>query len=373
MYVWSIMDVNTRKKYAKITTRHSSDIAALHQKAHVSISELMEMFPQYSRASMYRHAKRDITEEDPVDRRISNTGRPSKLSQRDKRKIIQTFKRLRRTEGSFTAVRIREEAGLVGRVCVRTIRRVLNSFGYRYLRSRKKGLMTIKDKMKRVKFCRKIKKLRMGQEFWNKYISFYLDGKGFQFKTNPHGQARAPKAREWRLPCEGLEYTSKGKKEGATNINFMVGISYGKGVVLCEQYQGTITGKKMKAIVENHFPEAFKKSCSPTVKRFLTDGCPRQNCKMALKAYRDVGAKVCRIPPRSPDMNPIENFFHLVVRKLDLQAIQGNITRETKEEFAERVKSTMLNFPPNQIDKIIRSMSKRVNLIIKNNGKRIKY
>ena len=367
------MDKNTRKKHAKVTTRHSSDIAALHQKANISIPELMEMFPQYSRASVYRHAKRDVTEEPPVDRRNTNSGRPSKLSVRDKRKIIQTFKRLRHREGSFTAVRVREEAGLVRKVCVRTVPRVLKSFGYRYLRSRKKGLMTAKDKMRRVKFCRKIKNLRMGQEFWNKYISFYLDGKGFQFKTNPHGQARAPKAREWRLPSEGLEYTSKGKKEGATNVNFMVAISYGKGAVLCEQYDGTITGKKMKAIVENRFPEAFKKSSSPTVKRFLTDGCPRQNCKVALTAYRDVGAKVCKIPPRSPDMNPIENFFHLVVRKLDMQAIQENITRETKQEFAERVKSTMLNFPVPQIDKIINSMSKRVNLIIKNNGKRIKY
>ena len=44
----------------------------------------------------------------------------------------------------------------------------------------------------------------------------YLDGKGFVYKCNPIGQARAPKARAWRKKGEGLDLncTAKGKKEG---------------------------------------------------------------------------------------------------------------------------------------------------------------
>ena len=36
-------------------------------------------------------------------------------------------------------------------------------------------------------------------------ISFYLSGKGIEFKTNPLDQARAPTSREWRLKNEGLK------------------------------------------------------------------------------------------------------------------------------------------------------------------------
>lgn len=69
----------------------------------------------------------------------------------------------------------------------------------------------------------------------------YIDGVGFEFKTKPLDQARAPSAREWRLKSEGLKVTMKGKKEGSRNANFMVGISYEKGVIAVQQYFGTIT------------------------------------------------------------------------------------------------------------------------------------
>jgi len=318
-----------------VSSRHSSDIAALHQRANVPIAEQLTMFPQYSRATLYRHAKRKITEEPPIDQRKFKKGRPRKFSLRDRGKIIQTLKRLRATEGSFTAPRILEEAGLAGFVTCRTVRRVLNSYGYHYLRSRKKGLLTIKDKRKRVQFCKRVKRLGLGQEFLDRYISFYLDAIGFQFKTNPHGQARGPKAREWRLASEGLDYTCKGSKEGTTNVNFIVVISYQTDVVLCEQFKGTITGEKMENIVRNHFSNSFKKSVSPNVKRFLQDGCPRQNSRVVMRAYAAVGAKVCCIPPRSPDLNPIENFFHLVQQAEDYPQNKRRVCRTRENYYGE--------------------------------------
>ena len=56
----------------------------------------------------------------------------------------------------------------------------------------------------------------------------------FEFKTIPHDKARAPNSREWRKWGEGLDIgcVAKGKKEGSAN--FIIAISYGKGVVLCE-------------------------------------------------------------------------------------------------------------------------------------------
>ena len=44
-----------------------------------------------------------------------------------------------------------------------------------------------------------------------------------------------------------------GSKEGAVNCNIMVAMSYNKGIVLCEQYQGAINGDKMVEIVNNSF------------------------------------------------------------------------------------------------------------------------
>ena len=107
----------------------------------------------------------------------------------------------------------------------------------------------------------------MGSDFWTKNVLFYLDATGFQYKTNPLDQARTPRAREWRKRSEGLIATSKGKKEGVVNSNFMVGISYNSGVVLCEKYLGSITGAKYAQIAAvSSFPQAFQKSVAPRAK-----------------------------------------------------------------------------------------------------------
>ena len=103
------------------------------------------------------------------------------------------------------------------------------------------------------------------------------------------------------------------------------------------------------------------------------DGCPRQNSKMAMRAIEKVGAKVFRIPARSPDLNPIENFFHLVSVKLNNDAIEKKITKESIQEFSSRVRESMQNFSSDEMDKIIDSMDKRITAVAKVHGQRIKY
>ena len=161
----------------------------------------------------------------------------------------------------------------------------MNEEGYGYLRLPKKGLLSANDMKNRMRFCRKICKFKLGQDFWTRLISFYLDGKGFEYKTNPFDQA--PKASEWRRKCEGLNIgcTSKGIKEAAINYNFMVGISYNHGVVLCEHYSEAINGENMAEIVYSSFNNAFEQSSDPKGRRFLQDGCPRQNSKAAGVAF----------------------------------------------------------------------------------------
>ena len=82
---------------------------------------------------------------------------------------------------------------------------------------------------KRLEFVRKIKRVyKNGSMFlWNKQISMYIDAVGYEYKSNPFEHSKTPAAREWRLKNEVLLIgcTTKGKKEGATQVKFMVGIS----------------------------------------------------------------------------------------------------------------------------------------------------
>ena len=49
---------------------------------------------------------------------------------------------------------------------------------------------------------------------------------------------------------------------------------------------------------------------------FVQDGDPSQNSKAAKTALDKIGAVQFSIPPRSPDLNPIENAFNLVEKKI---------------------------------------------------------
>ena len=84
--------------------------------------------------------------------------------------------------------------------------------------------------------------------------------------------------------------TAKEEKEGSITSNFIVDILFSKGLVLCEQYFGPITRTKLADIVDSSFHSAFDNNINPVLKRFLMDGCPRQNSKSALRAAPRIGS-----------------------------------------------------------------------------------
>ena len=362
------------KRKSKVSIQHSAEIRVLYQHAGVRGKRLYDMFPQYSKSSICVHMKKEIGAEPVFDRRTENRGRPRKLNEKDDRRIGRAVKRLRVSDGDFASPRIQVFSG-AEHVSNRTVRRSLNRSGYGHRTTRKKGVLLASDLPKRMRWCRKVRRLGLGREFWRKGISFYLDGVGFPYKSNPLDQARAPSAKAWMKEDERLAQgcTAKGSKEGVRNANFMIAIAYDTGTVLCKQYFGTITGQKFKTIVESEFKNAYAKCKKPCARRILMDNCTRQNAKVVVPAL--VAAKTVRfrIPARSPDLNPIENVFHLMKKALREEAIKLKITKESFEEYSKRVVRMTENFPVEIINNTIDSMAKRCHLVLKSRGQRIKY
>lgn len=79
------------------------------------------------------------------------------------------------------------------------------------------------------------------------------------------------------------------------------------------------------------------------------------------------------MPARSPDLNLIENFFHLIQEKLCRDALNGNITEETFEQFSSHVRESMVNFPVESINRIIDIMDRRIFEVLKKKGERLRY
>ena len=151
-----------------------------------------------------------------------------------------------------------------------------------------------------------------------------------------------------------------------------VAISYGKGVIFCEQYEKC--GRDYFAnFIRRNFRKLFRVSGKTHLRRFVQNNCPIQNCAKARQVMKAVGAKLFAFPPRSCDLLAIENVFNLVKRKLRLQALCRNLVYESVTNSFLSVRSTLYRMSTSVIDNIIKSLHKRLCLIIKYKGKGIKY
>ncbi len=130
----------------------------------------------------------------------------------------------------------------------------------------------------------------------------------------------------------------------------MVAIAYGKGVVVRIPYT-KLDGPFVAHFIKEHFRISFARAGPKHKGRrlLIMDNDPCQTSTVAMKALEDIEAKMHVIPPRSPDLNPIENIFHIVKNDLGRQAICENITAESFSEFENRILNTLDN---NSVDVI---------------------
>ena len=246
-------------------------------------------------------------------------------------------RRIQQTEGKqgtpeednqvgFSSQKIREAAGLPLNISSRDIKPCLGKYGYNYIQSRKKRLLSANDRTLRTKFARK----NFPPDFWMKDNAFYLAGVGFAFKPNPAGEASAMSSLTCQKPNKGLAIITKGRKEGSGGkmANFFVAISHGNGVVMCHHHDWKITGDNFAR---------WEKWIS-TAPQLPPRRMSEKKFKGCRKAWTRKGYEMVKIPACSPDLNPIENFFHLVRTKMRSDAIQNNITKETYKQFVERGK-----------------------------------
>ena len=145
-------------------------------------------------------------------KRDNKIGRPHKLTEKDRRKLIRSIQTLRHEDPNFTVKQLLAKSGLLSqKVSYRTIYREVKSAGFQFLPVRKKGVLTSRDRKKRKAFAKECNKILSAKpNFFSRDIAFYLDGVSFVHKTQPLSDALAPKGCVWKKRTEDLQVTAKG-------------------------------------------------------------------------------------------------------------------------------------------------------------------
>lgn len=154
----------------------------------------------------------------------------------------------------------------------------------------------------------------------------------------------------------------------------MVAIAYGQGIVWAEQYE-KMNGAYFARFIERNFLILFETAGKGENERkiFVMDNDPSQTSGKSKAAMAGFGVLMEKIPPRSPDLYPIENVFNIVRQRIQAKVKQEQITHQTWDEFVSMVKQTIWSTPRDYIDKTISSMPKRLKQIVEGKGRRTKY
>ena len=93
----------------------------------------------------------------------------------------------------------------------------------------------------------------------------------------------------------------------------------------------------------------------------------------AKDTLNNIEAEVVKIPTRSQDLNPIENFCHNIKRKLRQDALDNRIVNENLIVFKNRIVHIICIYDKGIIDKTNSSMYNQLITITKNRGCQMKY
>ncbi len=135
---------------------------------------------------------------------------------------------------------------------------------------------------------------------------------------------------------------------------------------LCFQ-KSTVNAAIYQEILEHFMLPSADKLYGDADFIFQQDLAPAHTSKGTKSWFNDHGVTVLDWPANSPDLNPIENLWGIVKRKI----------RDTRPNNADdlkaTVKETWASIPPQQCHKLITSMPRRIEAVIKAKGAPTKY
>ena len=200
------------RAWKKVPLKVSMHIRVLSQDYNWKVADIKKKYPDIPTRTISYHAKLN-TDDETVDRRHSNPGRPRILQERDIRRLGTKVKSLRKFDDpNFSAVKLRNVCGLPP-CSMQTIHRALKKdLNIHFLNTRQKGILSDNDRKLRVDFCRECMR-RVGDKLWLEGISFYydlrccctkiknLEGKIRRIEDNEEGKKRREQREEGFVIC----------------------------------------------------------------------------------------------------------------------------------------------------------------------------
>lgn len=278
------------------------------------------------------------------------SGRPRITNKATDRKI----KMLSTQDPFLPATEIKKELPQTG-VSVRTIRRRLNEIGLYGRRPAHKPLISKRNRLARIKFAQD--HLNWTVQRW-RTVLFSDESKFNLFGSDGMKWVRRPKDTRF-----DPKYTRATVKHGGGNI-MVWGCFSGCGMGPLIKIEGKMDRFQYLRILQEHMLP-YAEENMPLQWRFQQDNDPKHTARLVKRWVQESNIPLMEWPAQSPDLNPIENVWDHLERK---------IRQKTTEKFQNQdalfraLQKEWLAISQDYRDSLMKSMRSRCAEVIKRRG-----
>lgn len=273
--------------------------------------------------------------------RLPGSGRVSKITEEIKAIVEEQM----RADDETTAVQLHKLLNDKGyTISLRTVLRCRVSLGWTFRGSSYCQLIRGVNKEKRLTFARQI----LGENFNN---VIFTDECSIQAESH----------RRFCCRKRGEPPRNKPRPKHPLKVHIWAGISIRGPTAVCI-FEGRLNAPLFVQILDKTLLP-FIKEVFPAGHRFMQDNDPKHCSKRGVKFIEDHGVNWWRTPPKSPDLNPIENLWHELK-----EFIRWEVKPKTKDELVSGILQFWATVDFIKCKKYIRHLDKVVPKVIELNG-----
>lgn len=337
-----------------ITPKKRASIVALRKHSGLSIRQISEKM-NVAKSTVGDILKRNEDTGEPSTLRRGRCGRKRKTTPHDDKVIIRnSVKDPKKT--SVDLLRDLSSAGV--NVSSSTVRRRLLEVGRVGRKPQKKQLLTSVMKKKRLRWARQY--AGWTADDWRKVIfsdesHFEVHGYRSQFVRRSKGEPLRP------------GHIQQAPKHPPKKMFW--GSFSAKGTGRLVNVEGMMNSDKYKVILQTHLLPMMRRDFPDGDSIFQQDLAPCHTSRKMLTFFEESGLTVLDWPGNSPDINPIENLWAIIKRRLqkeDCSTMQKLISAVIKVWYHDEELAEMCS-------NLVESMPNRVQMLVKARGGHISY
>jgi transposase len=288
--------------------------------------------------------------------RLKGSGRKKSLNEEDR----EILKKKVNENGMISAKKLAIEIAKKTKKIIsgRTVHNELKNMGFISAIPRKLPLLSSKNIYNRFELCKIWSSWTL--KIWNKIL--------FSDETKINLFSSDGRVKVWRKPKSALDNKNilPTTKHGNGGLMIWGCVSY-NGVGNLEFIDGIMDKVAYKRILVENLESSREKLGLPSDFIFQQDNDPKHTSKYVKDFFEENGINVLTWPSQSPDLNPIEHLWDYIKREVR-KANPKNI-----KDLKAKVREIWNNVSPDFCRKLINSMPKRVEAVVRAKGKHTEF